>query len=538
MLRVDVSAAVKAGPHFTVLGEVRSENVGRSAPYALYLRIRPWTARNFDIQVGRVPPTFGAFARRTYAADNPLIGYPLAYQYLTTMRADALAGQRRRAAAEARHAAGCFAYSVGQPAPARGVPLVSAFRWDTGVQVHASDGPRQRHGVGHRRHAVEPALSRRQQRPAGGRTRRAASGRRAGRRRLAGARAVPRPGGGARRIGDVADGHDEQFTQTAWGGDVEYSRDYYLIRFETVVSEWRLPAVGAPALPRRSARSRRRSRAATSCGRASTPPRGSITWGSATIAGTRRDAAVGRAGDPRRGRRRLLAPAQPAAEALVSAQHAATAARWRESRTWPPRSSSSGSDEKRPRTQRAQRTQRACASPRAAALVLAACACCLCACSCLCVLCPVSCPLWRGRSERRRRSRRRDPGPRRGPPRRHPDGAAARRRRSRHAAADAACRIAAIGRLPGVGAARRVRAERAGRAVMDQRNETFVPHVLAITTGTTVDFPNSDRFYHNVFSLSKTKRVRPRALRGRQVASRSASIARASSACSATSIRT
>jgi len=45
-----------------------------------------------------------------------------------------------------------------------------------------------------------------------------------------------------------------------------------------------------------------------------------------------------------------------------------------------------------------------------------------------------------------------------------------------------------------------------GHAVMDQRNETFVPHVLAITTGTTVDFPNSDRFYHNVFSLSKTAR--------------------------------
>jgi plastocyanin len=44
-----------------------------------------------------------------------------------------------------------------------------------------------------------------------------------------------------------------------------------------------------------------------------------------------------------------------------------------------------------------------------------------------------------------------------------------------------------------------------GRAVMDQRNETFVPHVLAITIGTTVDFPNSDRIYHNVFSLSKTR---------------------------------
>ena len=45
-----------------------------------------------------------------------------------------------------------------------------------------------------------------------------------------------------------------------------------------------------------------------------------------------------------------------------------------------------------------------------------------------------------------------------------------------------------------------------GRARMDQRNETFMPHVLAITTGTTVEFPNSDRIYHNVFSLSKVAR--------------------------------
>jgi len=43
------------------------------------------------------------------------------------------------------------------------------------------------------------------------------------------------------------------------------------------------------------------------------------------------------------------------------------------------------------------------------------------------------------------------------------------------------------------------------RAVMDQRGERFVPHVLAITTGTIVDFPNSDRIYHNVFSLSKIR---------------------------------
>jgi plastocyanin len=45
-----------------------------------------------------------------------------------------------------------------------------------------------------------------------------------------------------------------------------------------------------------------------------------------------------------------------------------------------------------------------------------------------------------------------------------------------------------------------------GRAVLDQRNESFVPPVLAVTVGSTVEFPNSDRVYHNVFSLSKPRR--------------------------------
>jgi plastocyanin len=45
-----------------------------------------------------------------------------------------------------------------------------------------------------------------------------------------------------------------------------------------------------------------------------------------------------------------------------------------------------------------------------------------------------------------------------------------------------------------------------GRARMDQRNETFLPHVLAVDTGAVVDFPNNDGTYHNVFSLSKAKR--------------------------------
>ena len=41
------------------------------------------------------------------------------------------------------------------------------------------------------------------------------------------------------------------------------------------------------------------------------------------------------------------------------------------------------------------------------------------------------------------------------------------------------------------------------RARLNQHDERFVPHVLAVTAGTWVDFPNSDSTYHNVFSLSR-----------------------------------
>ena len=43
-------------------------------------------------------------------------------------------------------------------------------------------------------------------------------------------------------------------------------------------------------------------------------------------------------------------------------------------------------------------------------------------------------------------------------------------------------------------------------AVMDQKDLRFVPHVLAVQVGTTVEFPNSDPVSHNVFSISDAKR--------------------------------
>ena len=106
----------------------------RVKPYALYVRVRPWRDRPIDIQAGRIPPTFGAFARRDYGAGNPLIGYPLAYQYLTSVRPDALPAStddvlRMRARGWRP------SYPIGRSTIAPGMPLITAFRWDTGVQV-------------------------------------------------------------------------------------------------------------------------------------------------------------------------------------------------------------------------------------------------------------------------------------------------------------------------------------------------------------------------------------------------------------------
>lgn len=44
------------------------------------------------------------------------------------------------------------------------------------------------------------------------------------------------------------------------------------------------------------------------------------------------------------------------------------------------------------------------------------------------------------------------------------------------------------------------------RPSITQKDERFIPHVLPIVQGTTVDFPNEDEFFHNVFSLSGPRR--------------------------------
>src|SRR4051812_29248730 len=46
----------------------------------------------------------------------------------------------------------------------------------------------------------------------------------------------------------------------------------------------------------------------------------------------------------------------------------------------------------------------------------------------------------------------------------------------------------------------------AKKIVLDQRNLQFSPHVLVVRVGTTVEFPNDDRVFHNVFSFRDGKK--------------------------------
>jgi hypothetical protein len=236
-LRVNVSAAVKAGDHLALLGDLLTENLDSVRPYALYLRIRPWTNRAVDIQAGRVPPTFGVFARRTYVADNPLIGLPLAYQYLTTLRADSLPATTDELL-QKRGLGWRLRYSIGSDAFDRGVPLVSAFRWDTGVQVHAAS------------QKLSGTISVTSGTISNPRFKDDNDGRQVA------ARGEAKPFIGLVVGASVARGAfvatsalrgaglsmmDASFEQTAWGVDAEYSRDHYLVRTETIVSGWRIP---------------------------------------------------------------------------------------------------------------------------------------------------------------------------------------------------------------------------------------------------------------------------------------------------------
>jgi hypothetical protein len=86
------------------------------------------------VQAGRIPPVVGAFARRAYGRDNLVMGLPLAYQYLTSLRPDALPAAMSDVL-RMRGRGWQPAFPIGAVQPAPGIPLISSTRWDTGVEA-------------------------------------------------------------------------------------------------------------------------------------------------------------------------------------------------------------------------------------------------------------------------------------------------------------------------------------------------------------------------------------------------------------------
>jgi hypothetical protein len=236
LMRLALSGLYRPVTWLAFVGELRSEDLEQPAAYAAYARVRPWKSHPIDIQAGVIPPTFGAFGRRVYGMSNPVIGYPLAYQYLTSLRTDAVpatADDVLRMRARGWRSS----FPIGSAVPGPGVPLVSAFQWDTGVQVSWKPGPLEVAGAVTNGTLSNPRASDDN-----------------GGKQLSGRVAVTPAVGlvigasasrGAWLARAVAP--DSKPVQRALGADIEYSRDHWIVRSEIVWSRWSFPSALPPS---------------------------------------------------------------------------------------------------------------------------------------------------------------------------------------------------------------------------------------------------------------------------------------------------
>jgi len=235
--RLSLVAEWRISRQVALLGEVRDENFDHPRVYALYVRMRPWRERAFDVQAGLIPPVFGAFARRRYGADNPLVGYPLAYQYLTSLRPDAVPGSagdliaNRGGGWRVRYPLG-----VGDPYPAAGLPLANALRWDTGVQARIGSEPLELSAA-----LTQGTLSNpRVHDDNGGKQLSARVAWKPVVGLVVGASGASGRYLSSRVVRELTTG-GERSRQEAAGLDLEYSRDRWILRSEAVWSRWETP---------------------------------------------------------------------------------------------------------------------------------------------------------------------------------------------------------------------------------------------------------------------------------------------------------
>ena len=238
-LRMGVSAEVRANDHVQLLTEVRLDQGRVLEAYGLFVRVRPWPARRFDIQVGRIPPTFGAMTRTAYGSSNLLIGQPLAYQYLLSLRADALPATNNDLL-RMRGRGWLSNFPVGNSAPAPGLPIVNTSRWDTGAQAHGVNGKFEWIGSVSAGSLSDPRFR-------DNNSGRHYAGRLVARPAPAFAFGVSASRGAwvNRNVDEAVAGTNagDHSRQIAYGGDAEFSTGRWLVRGEAIRSTWTLPPI-------------------------------------------------------------------------------------------------------------------------------------------------------------------------------------------------------------------------------------------------------------------------------------------------------
>lgn len=243
-VRAGIAVEARITPSVTALFEARGETGRGVTPYAWYVRYRPWKSGILTVQAGRVPPVFGAYARRSYPRDNPLVADPLLYQYLTSLRPDAVPATADDLL-RMRARGWLVWYPVGSEEWHNGVPPVASSQWDTGAQAMVVAGSFQAAGA-----VTSGSLSY----PRAGDVNQAphVSGRVAWHPAVgvvigaSASRSVFLDEGLVSALPEPA--KVRPYRQQALGVDGEFSRGYWLLRGEFVSNAWTLPDIGSPHL--------------------------------------------------------------------------------------------------------------------------------------------------------------------------------------------------------------------------------------------------------------------------------------------------
>lgn len=248
LVQFDGAGSFRLSPRLFLIGDVRVEGSSSGGPwhvrpFTAFVRLRPWPRRSIDVQAGLIPPVFGSFSRLVYSRENPLIGVPLVYQYLTSLHADSVPASADEMLAM-RGRGWLSSYSYGGGARSAGLPLIDGLRSQIGVEVRAADGQRIEVSAA----VTSGSLS-------------VPTGEYARIGRQVSGRVAVRPvfglvlGLSASRgiflARHIVDEYPSSPTgvQSAVGFDAEFSRGHWTLRTEGVVSRWSLPRLSAPFIP-------------------------------------------------------------------------------------------------------------------------------------------------------------------------------------------------------------------------------------------------------------------------------------------------